>query len=68
MARGSFPSHHQPHQITHQALASPSLGLTRPWTPAGGANTLEWIPVNRLDYTQVSVHPDKNIGPDFTKH
>ena len=64
MARGSLPSHHQTEQITDQALVPPSLGLTSPGTPAGpavAANTLEWIPVNRLDYAQVLVHPDKNI-------
>ena len=70
MARPSLPSHHQTQEITDQALAaSPFLGLTSPGTPAGGADTLEWIPVNRLDYAQVLVHPpDKNIGPDSTKH
>ena len=70
MARGSPPSHHQTEQITDKALvSSSSLGLRSPWTPAGGANTLEWIPVNRLDYAQVLVHPpDKNIGTDSTQH
>ena len=69
MARASLPSHHQAQEVTDQALAaSPSLGLTSPGTPAGAADTLEWIPVNRLDYAQVLVHPDKNIGTDFTKH
>ena len=70
MARGSLPSHHQTEQVTDQALPSSiSLGLTSPWTPAGPANTLEWIPVNRLDYAQVLLHPpDKNIGTDSTKH
>ena len=69
MARASLPSHHQAQEVTDQALAaSPSLGLTSPGTPAGAADTLEWIPVNRLDYAQVLVHPDKNIGTASTKH
>ena len=66
VARASLPSHHQTHQIADQALASPSPGLTSPWTPAGAANSLEWIPVNRLDYAQVLVHLGKNIGTRST--
>ena len=66
VARASLPSHHQTHQIADQALASPSPSLTSPWTPAGPANSLEWIPVNRLDYAQVLVHLGKNIGTRST--
>ena len=68
LARLALPSHHQTDQITDQAETSLSLGLASPGTPAGQANTLEWIPVNRLDYAQVLVHPDKNIGTASTKH
>ena len=65
---GLFSPEQETDQVTDQALASltldssPFLGLTSSNTPAGRAG-LEWIPVNCLHYTQVSVHYD-----DKTSH